>query len=360
MSRTYPQGLREAWELRDRWEADGKVQTPPDLYRDLEDDALRAEDRWRAGNDPAVVQEVLHGQVSRIEARRNALPGATDQGEPRLLGPRRGRGPQAPAGQADGGNRRSQADGQPGRAGRRSRPQLEARKKAFLKEYDGKPFALSWTVFQAAKEHPETRPERAARLAEPAADERGGRGRTMPRFIFWKLLAALAAKDPAVEWPAAAVGAALELTDEAEQADAEVKLGRPVLAGPLAQWLLQWREEADGRRQAALDLLLNAKPAERGKAAGPLEAALTDARGFRAAKEAVRGLRAARALPRRRACAPSRVRGLLGVQVQRRKSLAASRGANAGAAGPSGEGAGRGSVAGMAPRNRCANAVLAE
>src|SRR5207237_971063 len=92
-------------------------------------------------------------------------------------------------------------------------------------------------------------------------------------------------------WPTAAVGAAVQLVEGAAQAHAELDLCAP--APPLKGWLEAWADDADDRRQKAEDLFLNAKPAERAKAAKPLDDALTDARGCQALKETLRILRGA-------------------------------------------------------------------
>ncbi len=282
LDKAYPQWLKDAWQLRDRWEADLRIPTPAPLYRDLERDALDAEARWRGGAKPEEVQTILKGRMDTLEAdpRRRRPVGAAVR-ESLALAEAEGRKPPARDKVEDavfqlGKLAELLPPGTPA-TGPAPPPdpavavQLEARKKAFLKDYEDKPFELAYMVVQAAKDprRPDPRPD-VLRLWLSLLRPEKGKPPDYEELHILELLSNLEVKDPAKEWRDV-VGPAVELAEEAAQAHAELDL---CPAGPLTDRLREAAQKSDELRQAAEDALLNASSADRAKAVKRLDPAV--------------------------------------------------------------------------------------
>ncbi|HVS35601.1 MAG TPA: hypothetical protein VMS17_08465 [Gemmataceae bacterium] len=284
LDKEYPAALQAAWELRDGWLKDAGVWTPPALYRRVEDAALRAETRYRAGFAAADVQAELTKEIESVKEQRKKAPGAAGLGEPDslALADALHRPPPANPEQALDtlvhlANLHAKPDAKP--------EQLKAETDAFLKQHENQPFELSWLVYQAAKAHPETRPEELRFWLSLLHPE----GRPVPDYAEIHLLERLSRvelpqpKDApelggaAQDWKEAAASA-LKLADAAEGAGAAWAL-LPPLPDALMDYFDKWRQEAAGRRRAAEALLLK-KPLDLRAAQAALEAVRTDAPGF--------------------------------------------------------------------------------
>jgi hypothetical protein len=297
LNRAYPEGLRKEWDRRDQWLADARVRTPPALVRDLEAAVLRAEERWRGGADleKAVLPD-LQTTVREIDSRRKAPPPLA---KPRSLAEAVAGGLKPPADVDPELMRRLTQLADLRLRGAATPPdaaaltQLDDKKKALLKDYDNKPFELAWTLFRAARKDASLRPEDLREWSALLHPE----GKPAPDYAEVALLDALAAlpvKTADTDWPAAAVAAALELTDEAEQAEAQLRLLAPAVPGWLKEELGYWRDAAAQKRDEARALLLDAPaPADRAKSLQPLKEALSGERGYTALKDGVLAVRAA-------------------------------------------------------------------
>ena len=168
--------------------------------------------------------------------------------------------------------------------------QLEARKKAFLKDYEDKPFELAYMVVQAAKDprRPDPRPD-VLRLWLSLLRPEKGKPPDYEELHILELLSNLEVKDPAKEWRDV-VGPAVELAEEAAQAHAELD---PCPAGPLTDRLRKAAQKSDELRQAAEDALLNASSADRAKAVKRLDAAPSSGRSYESLRKDAASLRAA-------------------------------------------------------------------
>ncbi len=300
LDKTYPQWLKDAWELRDRWQADLRAPAPAALYRDLERDALRAEAQWRGGAKPEDVQAILKGRTDTLEADpRRRRPAATVR-DSLALAVIEGRKPPGRDKVEDAvfqlGKMAELLPPEPPKTGPAPPPdpaaaaQLEARKKAFLKDYDGKPFELAFMVVQAAQDpkHPDPRPD-VLRLWLSLLRPEMGKPPDYEELHVLELLSNLDVKDPQKEWREV-VGPAVELAEEAAQAHAELDLCPP---GPLTDRLREAGRKADEIRQAAEDALLNANPADRAKAAKKLDPAQSGGRSYEGLARDAASLRAA-------------------------------------------------------------------
>ncbi len=65
----YPEWLREAWKVRQRWKNDDSDRLSPQLFRQLETTLLEAERDWRQGVDAETVQETLKVRLVRLEQK---------------------------------------------------------------------------------------------------------------------------------------------------------------------------------------------------------------------------------------------------------------------------------------------------
>jgi hypothetical protein len=77
--RTYPDGLRKAWLLHDRWSAEEVYRIAPRTFGQLQATLLAAEKAWRSGQDAGRVQRDWLSGLERLqeklaEARTSALP----------------------------------------------------------------------------------------------------------------------------------------------------------------------------------------------------------------------------------------------------------------------------------------------
>ncbi len=301
LDKTYPQWLKDAWQLRDRWQADLRIPTPAPLYRDLERDALDAEARWRGGAKPEEVQAILKGRMDSLEAdpRRRHPVGAAVR-ESLALAEDEGRKPPARDKVEDAvfqlGKLAELLPPGPPATGPAPPPdpaaaaQLEARKKAFLKDYEDKPFELAFMVVQAAQDprRPDPRPD-VLRLWLSLLRPEKGKPPDYEELHILELLSNLEVKEPAKEWRDV-VGPAVELAEETAQAHAELDLCPP---GPLTDRLRQAAQKSDELRQAAEDALLNASPADRAKAVKMLDPTQSGGRSYESLRKDAASLRAA-------------------------------------------------------------------
>lgn len=69
-SESFKEWLRQAWEVRDTWRAEGRFQTQPLQLRSLESMIFRAEQRWRAGVGEEEIRKILR---SRQDSLQNGL-----------------------------------------------------------------------------------------------------------------------------------------------------------------------------------------------------------------------------------------------------------------------------------------------
>ena len=65
----YPEWLREAWKVRQRWWTDESYRLAPQLFRQLETTLLEAERDWRQGVEAERVQETLKSRLVRLEQK---------------------------------------------------------------------------------------------------------------------------------------------------------------------------------------------------------------------------------------------------------------------------------------------------
>jgi hypothetical protein len=296
---TYPDWLRKGWELRDGWLADGRVRTPPEMVRRLQDNLLRAEARWRAGGKAEDVQAEFQGQRRALESRREGLPAAPPT--PRSLAEAVARGAKTPAVTKDTKQPLERLT-ELGRAASKKPPdtdaaqapaakaQLDAKRKEFLDLFKDKPFDLAWTVFRVARVEDVLTPEDAREWTGLLRPEAGD----LPDYAEIQALARLAdleVKAPA-DWPNQAVACYLELAEKAAQADADLDQAGRAAPRWLADGLGDWRDRAYGRRAKAEGLLLG-PPAGRAQALPALKDALSGDNGYDSLEEALTKLRPA-------------------------------------------------------------------
>jgi hypothetical protein len=65
---SYPPWLADGWELREKWWRASDDLASPRVFRRLDAVLLRAERRWRGGDDPDAIRRELAGERSRLEA----------------------------------------------------------------------------------------------------------------------------------------------------------------------------------------------------------------------------------------------------------------------------------------------------
>lgn len=75
---SYPAWLHDAWKLRDQWGSDDSWRLDPRTFQRLQALLLRAEQRWRGGDDPQHIQSDLQDQLkylqNEMEQARRAVP----------------------------------------------------------------------------------------------------------------------------------------------------------------------------------------------------------------------------------------------------------------------------------------------
>jgi hypothetical protein len=265
----YALWLQRPWKERDRWWNDHTSSTPAALYRQLESDALRAEQRWRGGEDEGKVKAFLDPRVDSLLVRRRAEKVGGDGGEPRSLAQVVAAGQAAPALTPDAQRdflelaalyvaaKRPMANDKDVKA----LPQDTAR---LLKKYEGQPFDLAWTVFAVALAESPPRQEHLRCWYELLQPE----GQPPPAYNetrFLKSLIGLKPDKPA-DWPADAVAEALRLTAEAEWVEARNPTLQP--------WLKAEHAEAVRKRADAEELLFNPDARKRAEAPKTITEAL--------------------------------------------------------------------------------------
>jgi hypothetical protein len=268
----YPTFLTDGWAERDRWWNDRAGRTPPRQIEALEQTLLRADQRWRRGDDAGNVENDLRHALDRLRRQRGESVPPPERGEPPSLAEAVARGRKPPNVTADD---LRQLKGLATAWARVKQPkpnekpteketaELPEKMKAFLKPYDDKPFELAWTIFAAALKDNTLRPEDVRCWYELLTPE----GKPAPPYDeirFFRRLAELPVAKPE-EWPAAA-GEALQLAELAAKVETLKPLKQP--------WLLTEYAEARKRREAAEALLLSPTPGERAQAAKPVSETL--------------------------------------------------------------------------------------
>ncbi len=265
LERAYLDWLHQRWELRDEWWNDDTFRAAPEVYRDLEDELLRAERRWRGGVSPRRVEQDLALRIAELKQRRERLVPAVRTAEPLSLARAvaRGRKPPDPSGDA----RRELHD----LLGRHATPsvpkpnpedtRLKKEQEKFLQPFADAPFDLAWMVFDVAAAERALRPEHLRFLVGLLPVKAGS-----PQYAeitFLRSLAKLAEgpKEDPKAWPAEAVHHALRCTGEREKA----------LAGDrrTSSWVEGVRAGADRVYNQGVRLLFAPDQASRDKA-GPL------------------------------------------------------------------------------------------
>jgi hypothetical protein len=256
LPRDYPAFLHRPWKERDGWWKDHASRTPVELYCELERDTLRAEQRWRGGEDANRVKTFLDPRIDRLIARRRDEKTGSDAGEPRSLAQAIAAGRPTPA-LTDTERRDLKELARVYVLANQPKPnemdvgRVAKETERIQKKYDGKAFELAWTVFMLAAESSAQQDYLRCwyGLLQPEGKEPPPYRETdfLKRLIDWKL------QKPA-DWPAAAVAEALQMTDQAEKVEA----GNPQLQG----WLKNDYAAAVQKRHAAEELLFNPDPAK--------------------------------------------------------------------------------------------------
>jgi hypothetical protein len=271
----YPAWLTEGWRLRERWQQDRGTRTAPATYRELEQALLRAEQRWRGGENTSDVEAALKTRLSRIERQRNAEGGVADRPEPASLAEEvvRGRQPPERDVRQDLRELKRLAEKQvsattPGPGEKPAekpaeKPGEKPEEKAFLAPFEGKPFELAWAVFQAALADRNPRPDHLRYWHGLLAAQKEPPTR-YAEIAYLGRLGGLSTEKGG-EVPAAVVADALQATAEAQKA-----LAAGAAASPRVSAL--YRETAERKKEG--DGLLFGPAAARAKAAEPLKEAL--------------------------------------------------------------------------------------
>ncbi len=268
----YPDFLQRPWKERDRWWKDRVSRTPPPLYRSLQDEALRAEARWRGGEGEADLKAFLDPRVDRFASRRREQKIGPEAAEPLSLAQAqasaRGQVATVPLDDAPRDLRElatvyalaSPTAAKPN-PNEKDTARLGKETEAVRKKYGTTPFDLAWTVWTVAVAERTPQPEQLRCWYGLLAEE----GKPPPVYAelrFLKRLLELKVEKPA-DWPAAAVGKGLELTDWAEKVEAGSPDTQP--------WLKEAYAQAVQDRRAAEELFFNAPPAKRGDALKALD-----------------------------------------------------------------------------------------
>jgi hypothetical protein len=262
----YPEWLTAGWKLRDAWWEDESYRLAPEVFLRWEEALRRAEQEWRGGVDAERVRPDLEARRAWLERRRaERLPPAPTT-EPVSLAEAVARRhlPAEPADVATVQEVRRLAARQARAAAGKPSPdetkKLEDEAEKLVKKFEGKSLELAWVVLEAAAADPAT-PEALRSLAGLVGKAR------VPPYAELRLLARLA-ELPAADseaWPAESARLALQTAREAEQAAAADPRSLP--------WVRAARARADRQRREGEDLLFAEDPAQRGRAAEPLQEA---------------------------------------------------------------------------------------
>jgi hypothetical protein len=235
---TYPPLFLQGWKLLEGWRSDAAGRAPVANYRRLESALLGAERQWQGGAAQAEIDKELRKPLDEFTNLRDQAIAALSTSEPRSLAQAAARGRKPPDLSTPGAlakllaltdlAAKPQASKPAQKEPDKPAPDKDAAKiatdrDAFLKNYEGKPFDLAWTVFEAACREPHPRPEQLRfwdSLLSLAWDALPAAGR--PRYAETKALHDLAvwSAQPGEEWPAALVHLALQVIREEERAGA--------------------------------------------------------------------------------------------------------------------------------------------
>ena len=72
-TRSYPDWLRQAWTVRDRWWSEGRFRLAPCVFRQLEAVLLAAERDWRDGGNEDRLRRDLQAELDRLDASDHAV-----------------------------------------------------------------------------------------------------------------------------------------------------------------------------------------------------------------------------------------------------------------------------------------------
>jgi hypothetical protein len=274
LASAYPDGLRKGWELRDAWWADPIVRTEPEVYRQLEQALLRAEQRWRGGVDAGRVVADLRERIAALEAARKPAGG---DDEPRSLAQAVARGRKPPA-QTDAFRKKlrdlavEQDDllAMPKKEDQdKARGELNKKLEAIQKEYENKTFDLAWLIFQAASapegemKGPKWPTLWMSLLRKP--DQPEPAEARYPELAALDRVAGLAVKKP-TDWPAKEARSYLQAVAATEKAAAADPAWQP--------WVEADRKSAAEALKGAEAKLFSKDPDERPEAGPGLDNAL--------------------------------------------------------------------------------------
>ena len=238
----YPPGLRAGWKAVDDWRSSQAFRRGPETFRQMQATLRRAEWRWRGGIEAAKVESDLKLLVERWEQQRKELADTTPALDPRSLAEAVARGRKAPA---LSGEVRQKMNDLAELDARVRGPKPDDKDKAklgtdradFLKQFEGKPFDLAWTVFQVAASETNPRLELVhfwcdlLRSIKPPA----------PFAETDFLLRVDKVSGDSQDWPVQAIRHALQTVRDAEL----VAAGDADVLG----WVRAWIDEAQRKRQ---------------------------------------------------------------------------------------------------------------
>jgi hypothetical protein len=273
LPREYPTFLKQPWQQRDAWWKDHTSRTPARLYRELEADALRAEEHWRGGEDAGKVQSFLDPRVKRLNARRDAEKISAGSGQQQSLAQQVATG-RTPPTLTDEDRREFKELARVYVLANQPKPNekdvafVAKETERITKKYDGRSFDLAWTVFTLAAETPP--PQESLRcwygLLQPE-------GKPAPDYVETRFLKSLITDikvEKPADWPADTVTLALQLAGQAEKVEA----GNP----QLQPWLKNSYAAAVRKRRAAEGLLFDTNAAKRATALTVIQEALAQFR----------------------------------------------------------------------------------
>jgi hypothetical protein len=271
LEREYPKFLQKAWQERDKWLNDRGSRTPAELYRQLDADTLRAEERWRGGEKVPDVQLFFDGRLTKLIAKRGNDKVGGSAGEPQSLAQAVAAGQKPPEEKLPEASRELIRLAQlyvPAtlpNANEKDKAQLAQDTEAFRKKYAGTPFEFAWTIFNVAAAT-ESLPQDYLKCWYDLIQPTGQPPPVYREALLLKQLAKWRLEKP-IDWPLAGVAPVLQLTREAETVEA----GNP----QVQPWLRTDYAEAAQQRRAAEKLFFDSDPAKRADAPKAVAAALT-------------------------------------------------------------------------------------
>jgi hypothetical protein len=280
LSEDYPDTLLDGWKKRDRWLNARNTRTPWKLTLELEQMILRADERWRKGEETSKVDVDLRSAINKIQDRREKVVGSDDDAESKevpdlsklpslaaaeFVAP----GKKPPAGSLEDTLRKLKELGTLWRRVRQPKPnekpadaeimQLDKKKEDLLKKFEDKPHVLAWHIFEAALTDPDPRPEDFGAWCELLRPE----SKPLPLYEEIRYLQKLANMEAAKpeDW-ARNASDGLRLIEVAARVE--------TLKPEREEWLSAEYGDARKLREQAELLLFKKPPAERATLAQPL------------------------------------------------------------------------------------------